>query len=67
MSAKSSEVVGWMFMDLATANMIAWTEDREFLDEWMVEIKAGDWGKEIGVMSVDAEGMPVDRLWPEES
>lgn len=66
MTAAQSDVVGWEFLDLQSANLIGYTEEREFFDEWLAEVKAGDWGVEVGVASVDAQGLVVERLWPPE-
>lgn len=60
----TQSVVGWEFTDPETMNVIGWTEEREFFDEWMAEVKAGDWG-DVVVRSVDADGIAVEHLWPD--
>lgn len=62
---RERQIKGWEFMCLESANLIAWTEDREFFEEWLAEVKAGEWG-DVGVAAVDHEGFAVELLWPPE-
>ena len=62
----SGQIHGWEFIDLRSANVVGYTQDADERDEWLAEVKAGDWG-DVGVSAIGPDGIAVEILWPREA